>query len=201
MTGELACGTVQVYPEHRTEPFVKVKMAYHRRVYPRLVFMVTYLIPLLRVRLAKNVVEALAYAGARSLADKHPDMAFAVVNVHLTHGTTPNVFVFPTLTNQSVKGCGAYIPGQNEILISQSIVEAMENSTDPRKTVRLMAEVFVTLIHELAHYLNHWYGYGKELEDKVKDEWGVDLGVMLTEHLWDYRGCIESELKKMGAEW
>ena len=76
----------------------------------------------------------------------------------------------------------------------------MEKSTDPRKTVRLMAEVFNTLIHELAHYLNHWYGYGEELEDQVKKEWGVDLGVVLTEHLWEYRGCITAELNKMGVK-
>ena len=176
-------------------------MAYHRRVYPRLVFIVTHLIPLLRYRLAKDVVSAIAYAGARKLADKHPDLAVAVVTVHLTHGTPPGVFVMPTLTNQSVKGCGAYIPGNKDILISQAIVEAMEKSTDGKKTIKLMAEVFVILIHELAHYLNYTYGHGKELEDKVKDEWGVDLGTKLTEHLWDYTGCIEGELKSMGVKW
>jgi len=157
------------------------------------------MIPLLRVRLAKNVVEAIAHAGVRKLAKEYPEMAIAVVNVHLTHGTTPAVFVHPTLTNKDVLSCGAYIPGQQDILISEAIVEAMEKSTNPKKTVRLMAEVFVILIHEMAHFLNHWYGYGKELEDKVMDEWGVDLGTKLTEHLWDYRGCIEGELKKMGV--
>jgi len=174
-------------------------MAYHRRVYPRLGFIIKHVIPLLRVRLAKSVVEAIANAGARKLAKKHPNLAIAVVNMHLTHGTTPNVFVYPTLTSQSVKGCGAYIPGEQDILISEAIVEAMEKSTNHKKTVRLMAEVFIILIHELAHYLNHFYGYGKELEDKVKDEWGADLGTVLTEHLWDYSGCIDTELKRMGV--
>jgi len=200
MTAESACVTFEVYLKHRTEPFVKVDLAYQRRVYPRLVFIVTYLIPLLRVRLAKNIVSAIAHAGARRLVKEHPTMAVAVVNVHLTHGVTPNVLVYPTRTDKNLLACGAYIPGKHDILVSKSIVEAMEKSTDPRKTVRLMAEVFVTLIHELAHYLNHWYGYGKELEDEVKDAWGVDLGVKLTEHLWDYRGCITAELNKMGAK-
>jgi hypothetical protein len=163
--------------------------------------MVKHVVPLLRVRLAKNIVEAIAHAGARKLMDHHPDMAIASVNLHLVHGTPPYVFVYPTLTDKNVGGCGAYIPGQQDILLSQSIVEAMEESRTDKKTLRLMAEVFVILIHELAHYLNHFYGYGQELEDKVKKEWGEDLGFKLTEHLWDYGGCIGTELKKMGVDY
>jgi hypothetical protein len=166
-----------------------------------LTFIVETVIPLLRARVAGDIVDAIAKVGARRFSKRYPALGRAVVHVHLTSGTLPDVIVYPTLKDPNADACGAYITGNKEIIISKALVDALEKSRTTANALRLAAEVFVVLIHELAHYLNHFYGYGEELEDEVKKLWGEDLGARLTRHLWDYRGCIAKELDEMGVSW